>query len=156
MWCSQGNGAGSINQEWSSEQCDEMVESNLTQSLKYFQNVSDVEAKYEDMPQSLVLQAPRMVGRPPQRLIISLNYHSMLCKLGLYCTKVSSSASSFCSPGGAQFLLFINIFFKIFFIFLFYFVLSTSLGFIFFSTQRSRVELFFHDDMSLTRPSNFQ
>lgn len=51
MWCSQGDGAGSINQKWSSEQCDEMVESNLTQSLKYFQNVSDVEAKYGDMPQ---------------------------------------------------------------------------------------------------------
>lgn len=30
MWCYQGNGAGSINQEWSLEQCDEMVESNLS------------------------------------------------------------------------------------------------------------------------------
>lgn len=50
MWCSQGDGAGSINQEWSSEQCSEMVGVE-SHTFNTFKKVSDVAAKCGDMIQ---------------------------------------------------------------------------------------------------------
>lgn len=62
----------------------------------------------------------------------SRSYYYMLCKLGLYCTKDSSSASLFCSPMRS-----------------FVFPSSTSSGF------KKLSWAIFHDDMSLTGPSVF-
>lgn len=73
-----GDGAGSINQEWSSERCDEMVEFNLTSILSKClgcRRIMEICHEFGSagirMVVGWLLVGGWLVGRRLQRLIIS-------------------------------------------------------------------------------------